>query len=392
MEKSHRKNRSDTSVDDSGAEATYGVVIADRGSTAVGRDYIQIIYPPGTKPTGELIIPFEVSEDDFKDITFCQLSGGNFTVNDILTKSTFKFLKSFIPTYLISGNYSADLSYAAVDYVDEPHTVSKDRYIDGKLQVVSVTETRRKAVTTHRHKRIDPTRFTELAVATDLLNFLDFYHDSHKLYSFCEDLDSVKGELKSFEEKLTEKTTIAPHSVDPDEAKSQINGRIKNLIKDRICRNLQGDRQKNIELIKTINIDDDAQIIYLPFWFTIYSYANKKYFLAMDGKNSSRRIESDKPKDTSRYWGVFNIFVKYCLPLSILIILMFIGIYTTDRNFLESNLNNITLLLILPILISLFIFYRKSNDLINRSKHIRKGIYQKIKSGSIKIELENNSD
>ena len=137
------------------------------------------------------------------------MSGGNFTVNDILTKSTFKFLKSFIPTYLISGNYSADLSYTAVDYVDEPHTVSKDRYIDGKLQVVSVTETRRKAVTTHRHKRIDPTRFTELAVATDLLNFLDFYHDSHKLYSFCEDLDSVKGELKSFEEKLTEKTTIA---------------------------------------------------------------------------------------------------------------------------------------------------------------------------------------
>ena len=112
----------------------------------------------------------------------------------------------------------------------------------------------------------------------------------------------------------------------------------------------------------------------------------------MDGKNSSRRIESDKPKDTSRYWGVFNIFVKYCLPLSILMILMFIGIYATDRNFLESNLNNIILLLILPILISVFIFYRKSNDLINRSKHIRKEIYQKIKSGSIKIELENNSE
>ena len=358
----------------------------------MGGNYTQIIYPPGTKPTGKLIIPFEVSESDFKDVTFCQLSKGGFTVNDILTKSTFKFLKSFIPAYLIRGDYSADLNYTAVDYVDETYTVSEDRYIDGKWQAVSVTKTRRREVRHHPHARIDLTKFTELAAATDILIFLDLYSDISELYPFCENLDSVKGGLKSFEKKFTKGATIAPLSVDQNDAKSKINERIKNLIKDRICKNLQGHHQENKKLIPTINIDDDAQIIFLPFWFAIYSHANKKYFLAMDGKNSSRRIESDKPKDTSRYWGVFNIFVKYCLPLFILIALIFISIYIADRNFLESSLNNIILFLILPILVSLFIAYRKSKDLINRSKQIRKEIYQKVKNGSIEINLENNSD
>lgn len=381
-----------TQVYSGGAEATQVTAIADRGGTAVVGNYTQIIYPPGTKPTGKSIIPFEVSEGYFKDVTFCQLSKGDFTVNDILTKSTFKFLKAFIPAYLIRGDYSANLNYTAVDYVDETHTDSEYRDVDGKWQAVPVTKTRRIEVRHHPQAHIDPTKFTELAVATDIRIFLDLYSDISELYSFCENLDSVEGRLKSFEKKFTKGATIAPPSVDQNDVKPKINERIENLIKDRICKNLQGDRQENEELIPTINIYDDAQIIYLPFWFAIYSYANEKYFLAMDGKDSSRRIESDKPKDASRCWGVFNIFVKYCLPLFILITLIFISIYIADRNFLESSLNNIILFLILPILTSLFISYRKSKDLINRSKQIRKEIYQKAKNGSIEIDLENNSD
>ena len=389
MGKSRQKTRSDISVGGSGAAATHGGVAAGKGGIAVGGDYTVINnrLQPRIELPEELIVPFEVSEEKFKDVTFYQLSSGNFTADDILIKSTFNFLRSFIPIYLIKGDYSAHLSYTAVDYVYEEHTEYVNEYIDGKWQKFPVTKTREKKVISHLDKKIPYTRFTELSVATNLSDVVGIYSNTSKLYSFCKERILVKSKMKSFQEKFTKEADIADPNVDQNEAKSQINGRIKKLIKDRICRNLQGHHQENKNLIQTINIDDDIKIVYLPFWFAIYSYNDKKYFLAMDGQDSLRFIESNKPKDTSRYWRIFRIFIKYCwLPVFLLILILVIHIFVGGI-FLETNLNNIILVLIVPIIISLIISCYKSKYLINTSKQTRKRFYQKVKNGSIKIKL-----
>ena len=394
MGKSQQKTRSDISVGGSGAAATQGGVAAGKGGIAVGGDYTVInnLLQSNVELPEELIVPFEVSEEKFKDVTFYQLSLGNFTADDILIKSTFNFSRSFIPIYLIKGNYSAHLSYTAVDYVCEEYTEYVNERIDGKWQKFPVTKTREKKVISHLDKEIPHTRFTELSVATDLSDFLGIHFNISKLHLFCKEWILVKSKIKSFQGKFTKEPTIAPLSVDQNEAKSQINGRIKKLIKDRICRNLQGHYQENKNLIQTINIDDDVKIVYLPLWFAIYSYGDKKYFLAMDGQDSSRFIESNKPKDTSRYWRIFRIFIKYCwLPVFLLILILSIHIFVGGI-FLETNLNNIILALILPIIISLFISGYKSKDLINTSKQTRKRFYQKVKNGSIKIKLGSDFD
>ncbi len=72
-----------------------------------------------------------------------------------------------------------------------------------------------------------------------------------------------------------------------------------------IYNGLQGDSQRNIHLHKPININvDDIKKFYLPFWFAIYSYNNKKNLFVMDGSKSSRIYNYNKRKDVK---GIVNL-------------------------------------------------------------------------------------
>jgi len=338
----------------------------------------------------KFIIPFEVSKKTFEEKTLFQLSQGAFTPDDILIKSMDKciFRGVFIPVYYFKGNYSAFLTYTAIFNIEEPYSDYEIEYRDGESQRIPVTKFRIREDKHPLEKNISDT-YTELAIAMDFFTLLNTGYKTTDLILFCEKLSYDQYKIKKFQDDLIEGFEKIPFSIDSNEAELKIKERIRKKIKKNIYNGLQGDSQRNIHLHKPININvDDIKKIYLPFWFAIYSYNNKKSLFVMDGSKSSRIYNYNKPKDVKRIVNLLGLIIKIYfsflfIVLICLAIITFIGeAYSLENwyiKFLEIISTNFISIVAYSAIITLPIGIIKSIFIIKKSEHIREEILKKMK-------------
>ena len=336
----------------------------------------------------EFIIPFEVSKKTFEEETLFQLSKGAFTPDDILIKSMDKciFRGVFIPVYYFKGNYSAFLTYTAIFNIEEPYSDYEIENRDGESQRIPVTKFRIREDKHPLEKNISDT-YTELAIAMDFFTLLNTGFKTSNLILFCEKLSYDQYKIKKFQDDLIEGFEKIPFSIDSNEAELKIKERIRKKIEMNIYIGLQGDSQRNIHLHKPININvENIKKIYLPFWFAIYSYNNKKSLFVMDGSKSSRIYNYNKPKDVKRIVNllVFTIKIYSSIIFFILICLAIISFVDEPYSlknwyikFFDIISTNLISIFTYSAIITLPIGIIRSIFIIKKSEQIREEILKK---------------
>ena len=184
-------------ADISGAAATHGGV-ALQDSIFIGGDAhfdIPTLDDENeTEFTKELIIPFEISKEEFETEIKNWLIEGWRVPDDILNKSKFDRIQGlYIPFYLFKRCYSVKWNGVCVSYENEEYT--DVNIITGQ----EVKKTRQKKIENRENGIITPT-ICRLAVATNLSNSLNFktpnlfpfskkvYIDEIKINNFCKKL------------------------------------------------------------------------------------------------------------------------------------------------------------------------------------------------------------
>ena len=263
--------------------------------------------------TGEIpddhkyIIPFSVSQDDYRKGMIAWLASEKLTPTDAFNKiGIIKSEGRYIPYYYcianFKGRYTASIGYDRVETFVE-HVQQRDSR--GNIRTVPVTRTR--TVTDWRPFQAEIRgKATNLCEASNSIKQIakktreatpqkwqiGVEASSQGLY---EPLNIQVERKQAYDTKFTAGYTVL--ACDEHYGIAYDKGLIHNEIHNQIRASAPGDRIRNINFQG--DIIPDYFIVYRPSWLTVYSYEDKICFNTCDGTNENRHYGT-RPVDKDK--------------------------------------------------------------------------------------------
>lgn len=292
--------------------------------------------------------------------------------DDIFTKSldTCQFLKAYIPMYFFEGSfegYFTDETYIDTEkkHIDIPQTTYLASVIGTDLQKFLKLNPSELGSSfwgffSNKLEKILKKEYSVLHWNVSLNSLWEYLFERclvKRTYcpfvSFIEDVKQVEyraiePKVKDFNEEFTGGFEVLQCSVELGDITSNIERKFNDRIDAVVNNRLKS--KKGINIINKTGISRNCfwiNGIYIPFWFTIYSYNNKKYMFIKNGSNS--KIKDTHPVNKLK-------LLKVCLYVGALILLFSLIGYV-----FAYNIYIMLLLVIILVIISIYIYISSIN-------------------------------
>lgn len=298
----------------------------------------------------DLIQLTKVSEQDFEKIVYQWLAEGDYTPDDIIENIITKKNLCYLPVYFFKRIYDGTCS-ASIGYPrSEEYQVwnsEKKRYeyrsrtvidwrphyqpVNGRLSISGLgCDTKNKEILSSISKQINNIRFS---------NF-DFIRFEESILSKKEVIDFQYTSYETWKINIEESA--------------------KEIIFNKAVSELPGSNKKDIRINLNKNEDEQKPLsIYVPFWFFLYEYAGKEYFVFNDA-GSGNNIGGTKPEDKRRKNRVLTINLLYWLGWPAVSWGITYSISLLYKEIYERSIDPLfAILIFLTSMITMFIFKRK---------------------------------
>lgn len=296
------------------------------------------------------ILPFKITQEQFKIAALKWLAQGNYTPDDVLENSVFdKVTGTYIPFYNYDGSY--EIKWSGSCGYDRVERVS------GGEGTRTTTDWRPASGTING-------KFELRGIASKKL--------PDKFLDFCEKTHLAKKMIKDYDTRYIQGFALAPFVAKPEEVfKSRVKPELDAIVQERVEKAMPGDRQRDISWSGDTPYKETS--MYVPFWLATYNYKNEEYRCLVYGRNASK-IDGDKPVDKDRKKRVS----KYFIPLYIALIPCLIVLFTGSQKALAAG-----------VLIGLIIFgLIGRHKILSRSNEIRRKILDSVLDAEGVIEEE----
>ena len=331
----------------------------------------EIVVPDG-------ILPFKIDKKNYEENVLEWLSEGDYTPDDILHSSIFDSVNGvYLPMWFFKGRYNGNWS-ASSGYDRTETYLAKDS--NGKLVERTRTVTDWRPSNGNCSGEFDCLAFAGAGAGI-----------KSDIAIYAHGTTFSRGELKPYDVKYTLGYNLIEYTTDEHDTwdtlgKIQADAFVESKTKARI----PGDRYRDFYL--DVLYDKEKPLrTYVPFWITYYKYADKDFYVYMDGTTTTR-IQGVRPIDESRKQEVKKKFYKGHIAAA-LTILVFIISSNSDYSTSESLKTFAAWLLFLTGVMYAIGYYQKVK-LINASKARRQEILNNHRNGitsSAKIEEVENS-
>ena len=265
----------------------------------------------------ERIYPFEVMEDGAKISFIKWLKEGQYSPDDIFTKSSIVDIKGvYIPVWTYSGHYTANFN-ASIGYDrQETYTEYVTKYSNGRSYKEPVTKTR--TVTDwhpfngnvsdnfvvhscgvsefyfleNEYKDLEIKKYSEGRVDSAQSNS---DYSFSQLPDFCADATEHLSKSEIYDDRFTSGFDAVKTTLSSESAFNVAAGKINWKIKRNIIASSTGDHIKNIDFNVT-DLSMERTLYGVPFWEIVYQYNGKKYVAFAEG-TKNKNISGTKPYD-----------------------------------------------------------------------------------------------
>jgi len=244
----------------------------------------------------DCIVPFKTTKEEYHQAVLRWLSEGDYTPDDILTSSAFEEINGiFLPMYFFKGNYHGHWN-ASSGYTK---TETVWRYSSSEKKNVQESKT----VTDWRPSN------GQVVGKFAILGFAGVGESiKPEIIAFVHETHFEKESLKSYDSKYTLGFNLLKFNLDEENVWGSVGvAQADSLSTSEIQKRIPGDKFK--DLSSDVSYDREETIkAYIPCWIVNYKYADKEFYVCMDGIKSSR-ICGERPIDKGRKSRVKKFFL-----------------------------------------------------------------------------------
>lgn len=230
------------------------------------------------------ILPFKITKEMYYQALLSWLSQGDYTPDDILTSSIFEQINGlYLPMYIYEGRYHGNWS-ASSGYNREVDYTEWDEY---QKKMVKKTKT----ITDWR-----PSSGQFSGTFKTMVYAGHYKGIKSEIIDFAQSGSINSNSLKDYDLKYLLNFNFIEFTLNENSVwkSTGIHKAYAIAYKDLIHR-IPGDCFKDLSEDTSYNLKSSVNV-YVPYWIVYYKYAEKEFYVCMDGTNSSR-IDGKKPVD-----------------------------------------------------------------------------------------------